>query len=160
MPWTAWPHSPEPFGHQASTFGLEHFRLSPVPRTLRTCICVGTGKAGHRDSGSFIFAVQFKISFGKKVLLLLRKLVDPAVIGGKVRFEGSHLRELVKCVGLRPPGLALSAALSLATQPPPQRSHSHSAAQLPPLVHVLSIPHPHYCKHLSEINQITSPPTV
>lgn len=141
---------------------------------------MGTGKAGHQDSGSFTIAVRLKISFGKRVLSLpTSKLVDPAVIGGKVGFEGSHQRELVKC-----PGLALPAALSLAARPSPRWSHvrpcsllpgglesspaavspgvshrapqgaqSHSlpAAQPQPLGHVLPVPQPHCCKHLSEI---------
>lgn len=52
---------------------------------------MGTGKAGHQDSGSFTIAVRLKISFGKRVLSLpTSKLVDPAVIGGKVGFEGSR----------------------------------------------------------------------
>lgn len=146
---------------------------------------MGTGKAGHRDSGSFTIAVRLKISFGKRVLSLpTSKLVDPAVIGGKVGFEGSRQRELVKCGGLKCPGLALPAALSPASRPSPRWSHvrpcsllpgglessyaafspavshrapqgaqSHSlpAAQPQPLGHVLPVPQPHCCKHLSEI---------
>lgn len=73
---------------------------------------MGTGKAGHQDSGSFTIAVRLKISFGKRVLSLpTSKLVDPAVIGGKVGFEGSRQRELVKCGGLKCPGLVRPCSL-------------------------------------------------
>lgn len=93
---------------------------------------MGTGKAGHQDSGSFTIAVHLKISFGKRVLSLpTSKLVDPAVIGGKVGFEGSHQRELVKCGGLKCPGLALPAALSLAAWPSPRWSHVRPCSLLP-----------------------------
>lgn len=54
-------------------------------------------------------------------------------------FDGSRPRELVKCVGLKPPGLALPAALSLAAQPrcllpPRSRVRPRTARSLAPFL--------------------------
>lgn len=92
---------------------------------------MGTGKAGHRDSESFTIAVRLKISFGKRVLSLpTSKLVDPAVIGGKVGFEGSRQRELVKCGGLKCPGLVRPCSLL------PEGLESSPAAVSPGVSHL------------------------